>query len=99
MRPKKASDIAISDNASIFRGTRSPIHSFEYAFGGASAGMPRNFGSPSTKRNSYCLTHDAAKLGYGRVCSNGVAPGNVACWYSHDGRRSAKTAVARVATS
>ena len=34
MRAKNASDIDISDSASIFRGTRSAIHSFEKALAG-----------------------------------------------------------------
>src|SRR5258708_1692186 len=33
------------------------------------------------------------------ICSNGLACGNVACWCAQDGRRSANTAVANVATS
>src|SRR6202041_2498175 len=99
MRPKNASDIAISDSASIFRGTRSPIHNLEYALAGAARGVALIFGSPSTKRKSYCLTHDIEILAKGSVCSKAVAPGNSAPWCDQDGRRSANTAVAKVATS
>ncbi|MGX1332815.1 hypothetical protein AB7M56_007314 [Bradyrhizobium elkanii] len=38
-------------------------------------------------------------FGKERSCSNGTAPGNPAGWCDQDGRRSANTAVASVATS
>jgi len=60
---KNASDIATSDSASIFRGMRSPIQSFENALAGVVLDPPPPaFSSPSTKRKSYCLTQDAATL-------------------------------------
>src|SRR3954468_24459450 len=55
--------------------------------------------SPSTNRNSYWLAQDAAIFGNGIVSSNGFASGYCATLWSQDGRRSANTAVARVATS
>jgi hypothetical protein len=61
-RPKNASDIDISDSTSIFRGMRSPIHNLENALAGTARGALPNFGSPSTKRKSYCLTQGAATL-------------------------------------
>src|SRR5689334_24661264 len=97
MRAKNASDIASSDNASTLRGARSAIHSFEKVSGGAAE--PPRFGSPSTKRKSYCLTQGAATCGKGSVSSNGFAPGKLACACDHDGRRSANTAVASVEIS
>src|ERR1700722_2786918 len=99
MRAKNASDIAISDNGSILRGVRSPIHSFENVLNGASLVAAAKSGLPSTKRKSYWFTHAAGLFGNGRSCSNGGAVGNGAGWCSHDGRRSANTAVAKVATS
>src|SRR5689334_15627212 len=57
IRAKNASDIDINDSASILRGTRSPIQSFEKV---STAPDPPRFGSPSTKRKSYCLTQGAA---------------------------------------
>ena len=100
MRPKNASDIDISDSASIFRGLRSPIHSLEKALAGVVAGAPPNFGSPSTKRKSYCLTQDMARSGIGQgLLERRRAAESCACWCDQEGRRSAKTAVASVATS
>src|ERR1700722_17191525 len=99
MRPKNASDIAISDSRSIFRGVRSPIQHLENALAGASFFAPEKSGSPSTKRMSYWLGQEALILGKGRIWSNGVACGISTGWCDHDGRRSAKTAVASVVVS
>src|SRR3569623_1021964 len=98
MRPKKASDIDISDGMSSRRGSRSLIQSFEYVLSSSACGGPIRI-SPSTKRNSYWLAQDAAIFGNGNVASNGCASGYRATLCSQDGRRSANTAVASVATS
>src|SRR4051794_24287478 len=85
---------------SIVLGTRSPIHNLEYALDGSACGtVPLKSGWPWMKRKSYWLAQVGAILGNGRICSNGFASGNAAGWCDHEGRRSANTAVARVATS
>ena len=65
MRPKNASDIDISDSTSIARGLVSPIHSLDNALAGSGWGAPPSCGSPSTKRKSYCRTHDIFRLLFG----------------------------------
>ena len=98
-RPKNASDIDISDSVSILRGTWSPIHCLENALERHRRCLAVEIGSPSMKRKSYCCVHGRRYLRIRQACSNGTAFGNSACWCDHDGRRSANTAVASVATS
>ena len=59
----------------------------------------RNSARPRRSGNHTGGSTSSACVGNERACSNGAASGKAACWCDQDGRRSANTAVASVATS